>query len=214
MGYYIAYHDLSRSTITREKIIRPIYYPIFHDTHNWKEPVEFNPWMRLGDMPEKVKKACELMAIQTVLEKGTYYSDLRARTSLFNFQGRSWYELSQEEREEFGRQRAESHNKQILHETSFLENCEIMRDYIHLLHLYNILPAVVVTPFTASYNKYVDSRFKDVIKEMLESIPEEVHYVDINENDLFDDKDFIDTDHLNRHGAMKVSYMLNEMFAV
>ncbi len=213
MGYYIAYHDLSRSTVTREKIIRPIYYPLFRDVHNWgEESVEFDPWKKFGEVPQEVKSVCELMAMQMVLDRGSYYSDLRTRIPFFNFRGRVWHELSAEEKEDYGTQRAGSHNKQIVYKASFLENCEIMKDYIHMLHMHGVLPVVVITPFTVQYNKNVDPRFKDAIREMLERIPEEVHYVDFNESNFFTDEDFVDTDHLNRQGAIKVSCLLDEMF--
>ena len=35
MGYYIAYQDLSRSTVSRETVISNIYYPIFRDARHW-----------------------------------------------------------------------------------------------------------------------------------------------------------------------------------
>ncbi len=56
--------------------------------------------------------------------------------------------------------------------------------------------------------------FKEAIIEMLEKAAGEVHFIDFNESDYFDDMDFMDTDHLNLDGAMKFSYLLNEMFKV
>lgn len=215
LGYYSAYDDLSRSITSRENIIRRLYYPIFYDTHNWiDESIEFDPWREFGRIPQEMQSVCELMAMRMILDRGRYYSDLRARKALFDFQGRAWHELSCEEREEFGKQRAEGHNKLLVHEATFFENCEIMKDYIHLLHLHGMLPVVVITPFTAVYNKYMDPRGKDAIREMLEGVSEEVHYVDFNESNLFTDEDFMDTDHLNQQGAIKVSCLLDEMFKV
>ena len=47
MGYYIAYQDLSRSTVSRETVISNIYYPIFRDARHWASPTGHGPgWVR------------------------------------------------------------------------------------------------------------------------------------------------------------------------
>ena len=89
-----------------------------------------------------------------------------------------------------------------------------MKDYVHLLTLHHIMPIVAITPFTAAYNNLIHPEFKTAILEMLSKIPEDVHFIDFNESEYFDDKDFIDTDHLNAGGAGKFSYLLNELFCI
>lgn len=212
LGYYIAFQDLSRSTFMREKMITPIYYPIFHDAHNWENPQNKNLWQKIGEVPEEAKAICEKLAEATILSRSTYYSDLKARKPFFDFQNRPWDTLAEEEKEKWGKTRAESHNKLIAHEASFLENTEILRDYVHFLHLHNILPVVVIPPFTKYYNLYADVGLKQAIMEMLEKIPEELHFVDFNDSEWFDDMDFMDTDHLNAIGADKMCYILTQIF--
>ena len=198
----------------REKIITPIYYPLFKDAHNWSEPVVRDPWGKIGELPKEAKDICETLAMQTLLLKGTYYSDIKRRNSFFDFGNRSWQELSAEEKNSWGILRAESHNKLAAHEASWVENCEILKDYTHLLGLHHVLPVVTVTPFTQAYNNHINPIFKEAIIKMLEKATGEVHFIDFNESDYFDDMDFMDTDHLNLDGAMKFSYLLNEMFKV
>ena len=212
MGYYIAFQDLSKSTIMREKVIAPVYYPIFRDAHNWEMPNAVSPWSKIGELPEEAKRICEILAEQTLLQKESYFSDLKPRKPFFDFEGRSWHTLSLEEKDEWGEKRAECHNKLAVYKDSFVENCEIMKDLVGLLKLHGITPVVVIPPFTSAYNKYVESRYKEAIVEMLEKIDQEVHFVDFNDSDFFEDRDFVDTDHLNKVGANKLSSMLYQIF--
>lgn len=89
MGYYIAYQDLSRSTVSRETVITNIYYPIFGDARHWASPTGHDPWERFGDIPEPIKTACEQVAVQKIKEYGTYYTDIRSRGTYFDLEGRS-----------------------------------------------------------------------------------------------------------------------------
>ncbi len=212
MGYYIVFQDLSKSTIMRNMMITPVYYPIFKDAHNWTEPLAFDTWQYFQGVPEEVKPICEMLTKQLILQKGTYYSDLKTRKPYYDFKDKEWYQLSIEQKEQYGKERAGSHNKMVVHEASFVENCEIMKDLVGLLKLHGITPVVVIPPFTSAYNKYVESRYKEAIVEMLEKIDQEVHFVDFNDSDLFEDRDFVDTDHLNKVGANKLSSMLYQIF--
>lgn len=211
LGYYIAYQDLSRSNIMREKMITKIYYPIFHDAHNWGQPYSIDRWKEIGNYTEQVKEICENMAT-IALYDSAYFSDVRKRSTLFDFKKRSWEELDEEERCIFGKERAEMHNKVMKHNESLCENTQIMRKYIEYLYNENIRPIVVVTPFTKEYNNFVNPEMKNSLLNMLNELPQEIDFVDFNESDLFDKTDFMDTDHLNEKGAKKVSEILINMF--
>ena len=211
MGYYIPFQDLSKSTVMRNMVISPVYYPTFGDAHNWEEPNMIDPWRYAKDTPEEARKICEMLAEQLILQKGTYYSDLKERKSFFDLGNKKWFELSEEEMDAYGKERAVSHNKMVVHEASFTENCEILKDYVRLLQLYEVVPAMIITPFTPAYNKYIDERYKEAIMEMLDKVEGTIHYIDFNESDMFDNTDFMDTDHLNVQGANKVSMILNDM---
>lgn len=213
MGYYIAFQDLSRSKVSRESMISNIYYPIFGDAHNWKNPVANDPWANLGSIPQSIQEICENAAIQSLLSYSTYYSPVRSRGSFFNLGGRKWAEVSDDEREAMGQYRAESHNKIFQHKDSFLENKEILKEFVDFLDLYQITPIVVITPFTRAYNRYVLPEMKEAVLELVDSVPKDVHYVDFNDAlHLFNSTDFMDTDHLSASGAQKVSGILSEMF--
>lgn len=212
LGYYIAYQDLSLSTNMREKMISPIYYPIFKDSHHWEAPTPYDHYALIGDFSKEVKTACEEYAALILYERNTYYSDIKMRVPFYDFGGRTWQELTEEERDAYGRQRTSSHNSLLNHQTSLLENREIMKDYVNYLYQKGILPIVVITPFSRAYNRYVSKEMKEAVWEMLDAVPQEVHFVDFNDSDLFDDNDFTDTDHLNALGAAKTSGYLTQMF--
>lgn len=213
MGYYIAFQDLSLSKISRETMISRVYYPIFRDAHNWSEPVAAVLWDGMGSISEPMKKFCEQTASALIMEVGSYYNRFRARGSYFDLKGRKWAEVSMPEREAMGQYRASEHNNVLKHTTSFTENKEILREFVRLLYLNGIQPIVVVTPFTQEYDRYVQQELRDGVLELLDSVPEDVHFVDFNQApNLFDATDFMDTDHLSQRGAKKVSGILTEMF--
>lgn len=213
MGYYIAYQDLSRSKVSRETTIANIYYPIFQDAHHWESPILRSPWDGFGDIPEPVKALCEQAAVQKVLEYGTYYSEIRPRGTLFDLKGRAWAQVSQPERSAMGQTRAADHNKISPHKESLEENKQILRQFIRFLYDHAVQPVVVITPFSDEYNRLVLPEMKDGVLELLDAVPEDVHYVDFNQApELFGPEDFMDTDHLSEKGAEKVSSILADMF--
>lgn len=213
MGYYIAYQDLSRSKVSRETMIANIYYPIFRDAHHWEEPSHRSLWDGIGDIPDTMKALCEQAARQKLLEYGTYYSEIRPRGTLFDLKGRSWAQVPETERLAMGKARADDHNKIFQHKESLEENKQILSEYVSFLITHDVLPVVVITPFSPEYNRFVLPEMKAGVLELLDSIPQDVHYVDFNQaGDLFAPSDFMDTDHLSAEGAAKVSSILVEMF--
>ena len=213
MGYYIAYQDLSRSKVSRETMITNIYYPIFGDAHNWGSPVRRDLWTGIGDIPGPLKALCEQAASRKLLEYRTYYSELRPRGTLFDLKGRSWAQVPQTERMAMGQIRAADHNKLFQHKESLEENKQILREYVGFLIERDILPVVVITPFSPEYNRFVRPEMKSGVLELLDSVPQDVHYVDFNQAlEIFEAEDFMDTDHLSEQGAKKVSHILVELF--
>jgi len=213
MGYYIAYQDLSLSKVSRETVIANVYYPIFGDAHNWESPTHKDLWAETGDISDPIKAACEQAAEQKLLEYGTYYSELRPRGTLFDLKGRTWAQVSQSERLAMGQARAADHNKTFQHKASLEENKRLLKKFVRFLYAHDVQPIVVITPFSAEYNRFVLPEMRDGVLELIDAVPEDVHYVDFNHaGELFDATDFMDTDHLSEKGAEKVSSILAEMF--
>lgn len=219
MGYYIAFQDLSKSVIMRERVIAGVYYPLFHDAHNWEEPAADDPWSFLASLSpapprlsDSLRHICEQAAGQMLLECGSYYSQLRPRTPLFDLNGLTWAQIPDEKRQTLGRTRAESHNRSFAHKESFEENKTILREFVHFLRSRHIEPIVVITPFTDEYNRFVRKEMKEAVLELLNCVPEPIHYIDFNQPSFFEPSDFMDTDHLNETGARKVSGLLADLF--
>lgn len=213
MGYYIAYQDLSRSKVSRETMIANVYYPIFQNAHNWDQPSRRNLWEGIGDIPDAIKVLCEQAAVQKLLEYGTYYSEIRPRGTLFDLKGRTWAQVPESERLAMGQYRAQDHNKIFQHKASLEENKQTLRSYVAFLIERGVLPVVVITPFSPEYNRFVLPEMKAGVLELLDAVPQDVHYVDFNQSpEIFDSTDFMDTDHLSASGAGKVSRILVEMF--
>lgn len=213
-GYYIAFQDLSLSKLTRSLRIERTYYPIFHNAHNWDEPNEIDLWKGFCGISEKEKMLAEFIALRKTAERNSYWSDEVERWSLYDFGGRKWYELSEEEKEMFGKHRAEDHNGKSVHEASLLENKEILKDYIHFLNMNETKPIIIIPPFTKYYNKYINQRSKEGVEELIKSITDKFEFVDYNDYNCFDDSDFVDTDHLNIKGAEKLSNFLIDLYGV
>lgn len=211
-GYYIAYQDLSQSKGMRDYMVSPVYYPIFGDAHNWEMPVAQDRWKEFEGISAEVRSRCEAWSQRTAYEEPTYYTRFRRRKPFFDFQGRSWWELTEEEQESYAAQRAEGHNSVLKYEESFYENCQILKDYVHFLRLNDVKPIVVIPPFSSAYNRHVDKRLKEAVMELAQSPAEELSFVDFNKESVFDNYDFIDMDHLNEQGAKKMSRLLTEKF--
>ena len=214
-GYYAGFHDISSSVNERERIISSVYHPIFKDAHNWETPMEENLWKEIirGELTEEAKTLVENIAVTKMNEMGTYYSAHRARGgTVFDLQGRQWDELSSEERMYLGEVRASAHNKLSKYTDTLEENKEIFKDYVHFLHLNEVMPVFVIAPFTKEYNTYLVSEFKESVMELLGYASGEIHYVDFNQESCFEDVDFVDTDHLSEQGAQKMSLMLTNVF--
>lgn len=213
MGYYIAFQDLSLGKVSRKSMIARVYYPIFQDAHNWSEPVRYDPWADFENVPVQVKDICEKAVADKILECGTYYTEFRPRGCYFNLNGRSWSQVPEEERMALGAYRAGEHNRLFQHRESLEENKTIFREFVRFLYSYDVMPIVVIPPFTEGYSQNVLREMKEGVLELLDSVPEDVHYVDFNEaRGIFEPVDFMDTDHLSAIGAEKMSSILVDMF--
>jgi len=191
-------------------MIAPVFYPIFEDAHNWEFPYRQDPWAWAEGLPTWAKTACEKAAVSEVLKYSTYFSPLRERNSFFDLKGRLWSEVSKDEQMAMGRYRTQRHSK--ARDISLAENKEILKEYVHFLNKNEVLPVVVIPPFSAAYNQFISRETKESILDLIDSVPEDVHYVDFNESGPFEDSCFMDTDHLSAKGAHMMCGILAEMF--
>ena len=223
MGYYAGMDDLSRSKRSLGNILSNIYYSIFQDAHNCKEPPDWNHWRGLEDTPKAMRSLIEEGSEYILAGLGNFYHkayfDSRStvyndcRNIEFNLPNFPWTELSKFERAIRVTVRGEGHNLSIKRTEVLQENKILLKMIVHLLHEHQIMPILVVPPFTAEYNQRIQPELKESFLAMLDEVPDDFHFVDFNETDgLFGPADFCDADHLSESGAEKFSRILVEMF--
>ncbi len=70
---------------------------------------------------------------------------------------------------------------------------------------------LLVFPGTKFYKKYLLKEYKESYASALSLISGEIRFIDLDEFCVFDDKDFVDMDHLDESGAVKVSWIINNL---
>ena len=216
-GYYIAYQDLSMSTVVRNSMVAGVYYPILQDAHNWDVPFERNRW-EFTDLNLDVDTKIQIDRITMEWSQtNPYYSIIRNRTPFFRVDGnRSWNELTEEEKHLCASERAGSgkqgHGRLLKNVTTYKENIEIYKELIRYLVIHDVKPVVIIPPFTGLYNAYTPKGMIDGALELINSTDDTVEFVNFNESDMFEDSDFIDTDHLNENGSKKMTEILFNLF--
>lgn len=214
IGYYMLFQDVSLSK-QMNYLMPAVYGPIFDDMHHYTGETEIDRFDTLGYdhnvySKELMRRLCEEWADGAFMEQGSYYGKLlkRQQNNILSIQGEIWPEKSVEEKEQYAIKRAADHNKLRKHEQTRLENNIIVKEMVEFLEKHDIIPIFVIFPFTRWYKKYFDPFYKKDIFELLNSLSQQVEFLDMNEVEGFDDMDFLDTDHLNLNGAEKATSLL------
>ena len=224
LGYYVLYQDLSLSKNTRG-IIPLTYLNLFDEnrSHNWKEAKREDLFADIGMDEEYIPKdvihqLCECWAEEAISEQGSFYGALLSRdnNNALKQKGIDWSLLSDEEREAYTKDRVDNgHNKQIEHTETRVENGKILSEMVSFLYENNIKIYFFVSPFTESYLRRIDPRFKADILDELNNLPYPVEFLDMNDySEEFGDDDFLDPDHVNLNGAHKATALLNSFICV
>ena len=221
LGYYLMYQDLSYS---REwsQLIPKVYYPLFGKSHHYQIEEEFDRMQDINfdrDMFAEnwVREFADQWAKGVFMEEATYYGSLKTRekNNLLGLKDIIWNTLSEDEKRDIAFQRAERHNKLKIYEHTRQENGNIVGEMAEYLVRHDIVPVFVIFPFTKYYNVYIDQEYKADIKKLLEDLPYPVEFLDMNDYlEMFDDSDFLDSDHLNLQGALKATGLLNDFLKV
>lgn len=215
-GYYSFHFDLSLSQGMELMRISDVYYPIFGDMHNCRElPKSQNNILadnELFDVQQIVDVFCNDLFKQFM---GNYFIDIRnrfnLRTGLRAAGNRKWLDLGDTLQKECSYERAELHNKLIKYLDSYKENKEILNSFIAFCNERNVKVFVIAFPSTRFYKEHLLKEYGESYMSALNSIDGEMHFIDFNESDIFTDKDFVDMDHLDKSGAIKISETINEL---
>ncbi|MCM1154685.1 MAG: hypothetical protein NC489_27790 [Ruminococcus flavefaciens] len=222
IGYYMLYQDLSFSKVM-SYLIPSVYYPLFGNAHHYEMQREYDMYSKLkiaeggGYSTGLLKKVCEEWSEGFFLEEPSYYGSMKTRenNNIFGLKKIIWNTLTEEEKERAAIERTNDHNRLKQHEQSRIENGKIVSEMIEYLYAHSIIPIFVIFPFTAWYNRYIDKDYKADIFQLLDRIPFPVEFLDMNDYEgIFCDADFLDTDHLNKQGALKATELLNKYIEI
>lgn len=221
IGYYMMYQDLSLSK-TLEHLMYRVYGPLFGDTHNYQGEKNVDLWSAYKKFEavyseQLIQRLCLEFGRKFFEEESSYYGSLKVReeNNLLRANGIIWKNLSEEQKHIYAQKRATDHNRLKKHLSSRKENGIIVQEMTQYLHKKEIKPIFTIFPFTRFYNYYIDEEYKKDIFSLLDSLPYEVEFLDMNDYiDMFEDEDFLDTDHLNLTGAKKASKLLNDFIVV
>lgn len=212
-GYYYFYSDLSLVHDQNELLrISKVYEPLFHDIHNCvfiPPKVEYISRSKIFDSDHFLN-----IFIESSLK--SYFNEERNREAFkiatWENSEMNWQELDEDERDNAARKRTDAHNKSLRYSRSLKENTELFNEFSIFCQNNIINLLVVITPASKNYVKYLNPDFKNSLYTMLNEAIGTIHFYDLFSSDLFNDKDFNDTDHLNDKGAIKFSsFIKNEL---
>lgn len=211
-GTYYLYSDLSK-TQNESEILRvaKVYEPLFGDLHNCKLLAPRERHLSHSNFLD-AERILEVFS-EMEYERG-YFNEERPRT---NFQtgtwerNAGWHDLSEQERWEAGKERAKMHNGNKKYVATFLENRQLLQEFLHFCGEKGINAVVVIPPATKYYRAALDQAYKEELVAFLESAQGIVHLLDLYDSDAFEEQDFNDTDHLSDAGAGKMTQMIRNL---
>lgn len=216
IGYYGLYQDVSLSKSWDYAQLYRVYYPLFGDTHNFHGIGSLYEWDKIkldkdAYNMETVQKFCQECARELFMEESSYFGIMKSRRSNIIRQDIIWNELDENTKEQEALRRMKDHNRLKKYIQSYEENCILLRRMTDYLKQQDITTVFVIFPFTRWYNQYIDTRYKNEIYNLLDSLPVPVEFWDMNDYEgVFEDSDFLDTDHLNDKGAEKASILFDD----
>ena len=212
VGHYCFFSDLSLTkNVTELQRISKVYYPLLQDSHNClilppKE--DYSVQSNIVNF-EQILKSFSISDYQE-----GFFNKKRPRrqcaTVVWDAVHKSWSELSSEEKENAGRTRAESHNKNINRVASFNENVGLFQKFVYFCNDKGINLLLTAMPASSQYRKYLMKEYKEIFYSVLDNVDGTVHLLDVVDDSSFDNSlDFNDTDHLSDSGAIKLSKMVS-----
>ena len=210
LGYYSLFYDLSK-TGNRNHCL-DVYYPLFHDIHNFE-----------GDISKEIKDSVD--EIVRIPELVTLYHDYFESTEL-SFYGPSyrvadtaleitqkggWKNLTEDEKIKDAEHHTVYHNRHLNYALTYEENARLLRKIFERLDDNGTRIHVMVMPFSSYYNERINPAYKEKIFSTMDQMEQEIHFIDFNEYNLFNDEDFLNSDHLNETGGRKLTSLVNEV---
>lgn len=215
VGYYSMYYNLIKSKHKESlRILDEIYKPIIEDDYSNKQ----------GSMSlEDYITNPIILELFNLKELSIYFNSINhtINSNYFNsewtrekntiLKGHNFETLHSDDKFSTGIWRATQHNK-LINEFS-KSNEKILIEFFDYLESKNVLPIVVVLPTTPYYKRFIDEKYEKSFNDIMNKLNEKHKFklIDFNYNFEFADSDFIDVDHLNETGSIKLTSHLNNL---
>lgn len=219
-GYYLINHDLSKSQ-TKDAIsrVKNVYYPILQDKHNSSliEYINSNTINQIID--DKVLKY--IFNLDYLDGRFKYYI-YKYNNGYFNYNvpreqnnmlgNVKLSELSEEDKYILGKIRANQHNKLSKYNETTQEYNLILNEFITFLNNKNVEPIVVIFPNTKYYSEFLNKNYEKQFYNIINNIKisQNINLIDFSKFDIFEERDFIDFDHMSEIGAIKITDEINK----
>ncbi|HEY5588549.1 MAG TPA: hypothetical protein VIK86_06295 [Candidatus Paceibacterota bacterium] len=216
LSYYSFYFDMSKSIYNKFRIDN-VYYPLLKHSHNYKN--ERSTKKKIFRFAKKMIYNKSYMLFMSLVASDKYFNLRNTREKacgIYEFSKliyNDFNKLCNEEKLEIGEKRADMHNKLLKYENTRIENEGIFKEFINMLIGKNIEPIIVIFPVTKYYKYTLKDEFKDTFYQYINELNlyNKIKIVDLYNSKGFNDNDFIDSDHLSKAGAIKVTHILSGM---
>ena len=76
----------------------------------------------------------------------------------------------------------------------------------------NVKPIIIIFPNTRYYSEFLNESYEREFYNIINKISEKfrIKLIDFSKKDIFEESDFIDFDHMNETGAMKITKEINK----
>lgn len=216
LGYTTIFSDLSRTQNLKEKSrISHVYYPLFHNMHNATLLPETYSLIQSDVWNIQQIISCFSQSIYLAGEGEYFHSGYQRfyqKLCLWK-DARTWQMLSETEKEDIGKSRAQSHNKSFGRWETLWENVEILEELLFHCKQQEADIIFCVFPMTQYYMRYLNPCFERVFNDILNRWKSEIRIIDLKQYESFNDEDFIDMDHFSDEGAAKATKILNGILA-
>lgn len=222
LGYYLVNHDLSRGKSDYSTgLVKNTYYPILKDSHNLKvvEKVEMKTLENYIE-DDLLGNIFNLNYLQDIFIKliyqnnDEYFNSINTREKNSALRGKKLSEFTEEEKVQIGEFRANQHNDLKKHNQTKIEYEKILNEFSEFLNSKNIKTTILILPTTKYYSKYLNKDYKKQFYEVVGNIKKNLDFeiIDLYESDILNEDNFIDVDHINESGAIKITNYLNEKY--
>lgn len=170
----------------------------------WEEINKQNPYLT-----NEHRNICDVNVTAQLADRD-YFNEFHLRE--YNDDGtlkaNAWSLLPQEERIAQIWEIIDEDNQCIEKREIFEKNATILKDYIMMLNDNKIRAIVMIPPYVSEYEDGISEKFEEKIIQILDDMPWPVEYVNLNNENIFEDRDFFDYDSLNQIGCGKLGKLL------